>query len=148
MGGALSRPAKSSLPIGASLHVTSNRQSRDHPFFTIEQDATPNQHRPGPRRHFGVLDGCQRAAICRNCRAKTWGTHKDVNGDHRLAVKPDTSCRTEPASMELPNGVSGINGKRWMSTSVKERWVSNFNGREVGEVNDPQPYLTIRMNEM
>ena len=25
---------------------------------------------------FGVLDGWQRAAICRNCRAKTWGTHK------------------------------------------------------------------------
>ena len=47
--------------------------------------------------------------------------------------------------MELPNGVSGINGKRWMSMSLKERWVSNVNEREVGEVNDPQPYLTVRI---
>ena len=57
------------------------------------------------------------------------GRSQHVNGGHHLPVRPDTS-RSQPASRELANGVS------------------NFNGREVGEVNDPQPYLTVTMNEM
>ena len=58
--------AKSTLPIGASLHMT-NRQSCNHPFL----------------------------------------------------VQPDTN-KSQPASIELPNGTSNVDGKRWTSTSVKE----------------------------
>ena len=59
--------AKSTLPIGASLHVTCSRQSHDHPFL----------------------------------------------------VQPDTN-KSQPASIELPNGASNVDGKRRTSTSVKE----------------------------
>ena len=68
---------------------------------------------------FRVLDECQRADICWNNRAKTRSTHKTSTGNHHLPVQPDMN-KSQPASIELPNGASNVDGKSWMS-NVDER---------------------------
>ena len=52
--------------------------------------------------------------------------------------------KSQLASIELLNGVSNVDGKRWVSTSVKEvdverRW------KKVDKVNYPQLYLTVKI---
>ena len=52
--------------------------------------------------------------------------------------------RQQQPSTELPNGASNIDGKKWTPTSVKEVGVER-RWKKVSEVNDPQPYLTVRI---
>ena len=70
---------------------------------------------------FGALDERQKAVICQNYRAKM------STGNYHLPIQPDMN-QSQPASIELPNGMSNVDGKRWMP-----------------EVNDPQPCLTVRI---
>ena len=46
---------------------------------------------------------------------------QNVNNNHHLSVQPDMN-KSQPASIELPNRASNVDGKRWMS-NVDEREV-------------------------
>ena len=67
---------------------------------------------------MSVVLGEQKAAICQNYRAQTRSAHKTVNNYH-FTVQPDMK-RSQLASIELLDGVSNVDGKRWVSASMKE----------------------------